>query len=57
MEKHVSHFVGVTGVPIFCYAIEAIEEHVHIRHQCWKTTVFSCHIYLIKTGVEKMDNI
>jgi hypothetical protein len=57
MEKHVSHFVGVTGVPIFCYAIEAIEEHIHIRHQCWKTTVFSCHIYIIKTGVEKMNNI
>jgi len=25
----------------------------HIRHQCMKTTVFSCHRCLINTGVEK----
>jgi len=25
---------------------------VHIRHQCRKPTVLSCHIYLIKTGVK-----
>ncbi len=26
---------------------------VHFRHQCKKTTVLSCHICLINTGVEK----
>jgi len=26
---------------------------VHIRHQCRKTTVLSCHRCLINTGVEK----
>jgi len=29
----------------------------HIRHQCRKTTVLSCHRCLIKTGVEKMNSI
>ncbi len=29
----------------------------HIRHQCMKTTVFSCHRCLIYTVVEKMNNI
>ncbi len=29
---------------------------VHIRHQCRKTTVLSCHRCLINTGVEKMNN-
>jgi hypothetical protein len=29
----------------------------HIRHQCRKTTVLSCRICLINTGVEKTDNI
>ncbi len=29
----------------------------HIRHQCRKTTVLSCHRCLINTGVEKMNNI
>jgi len=29
----------------------------HIRHQCRTTTVLSCHRCLIKTGVEKMNNI
>ncbi len=29
----------------------------HIRHQCKKTTVLSCHWCLINTGVEKMNNI
>jgi hypothetical protein len=29
----------------------------HIRHQCRKTTVLSCHICLINTGVEKMNTI
>jgi hypothetical protein len=29
----------------------------HIGHQCRKTTVLSCHGYLIKTGVEKMNYI
>jgi len=28
-----------------------------ILHQCMKTNVLSCHRYLIKTGVEKMNNI
>jgi hypothetical protein len=27
----------------------------HIRHQSRKTTVLSCHRYLINTGVEKMN--
>jgi hypothetical protein len=27
----------------------------HIRHQCMKTTVFSCHRCLINTGVEKNE--
>jgi hypothetical protein len=30
---------------------------MHIRHQCRKTTVLSCKRCLIKTGVEKMNNI
>jgi len=29
----------------------------HIRHQCRKTTVLSCHRFLINTGVEKINNI
>ncbi len=29
----------------------------HIRHQCRKTTVLSCHRCLINTGVEKMNYI
>jgi len=29
----------------------------HIRHQCRKTTVLSCCISLINTGVEKMNYI
>jgi hypothetical protein len=29
---------------------------VHIRHQCWKTTLLSCLICLMNTGVEKMNN-
>jgi hypothetical protein len=29
----------------------------HIRHQCRKTTVLSCHRCLISSGVEKMNNI
>ncbi len=29
----------------------------HIRHQCRKATVLSCHRCLINTGVEKMNNI
>jgi hypothetical protein len=29
----------------------------HIRHQCWKTTVLSCHKDLINTGIEQMNSI
>jgi hypothetical protein len=29
----------------------------HIRHQCRKTTVLSCHRCLINSGVEEMNNI
>ncbi len=29
----------------------------HNRHQCRKTAVLSCHIFLINSGVEKMNNI
>ncbi len=29
----------------------------HIRHQCRKTAVLSCHRFIIKTGAEKMNNI
>jgi len=29
----------------------------HIRHQCRKTTVLSCHRHLINTTVEKMNYI
>ncbi len=29
----------------------------HIKHQCRKTTVLSCLICLINTGVEKMNYI
>jgi hypothetical protein len=29
----------------------------HIRHQCRKTTVLSCHRCIINTGVEKINNI
>jgi hypothetical protein len=28
----------------------------HIRHQCRKTAVLSCHRCLINTGVEKVNN-
>jgi hypothetical protein len=38
------------------YKIE-LNGTAHIRHQCWKTTVLSCHRCLIKMGVEKMNNI
>jgi hypothetical protein len=30
---------------------------VHIRHQCRKTIVLSCHRSLINTGVEKINYI
>ncbi len=30
---------------------------VHIRHQCMKTKVLSCHRCLIKTGDEKINYI
>jgi hypothetical protein len=29
----------------------------HIRHQCRKTAVLSCHRYLFNSGVEKMKSI
>jgi hypothetical protein len=29
----------------------------HIRHQCRKTPVLSCHIFLIDSGVERMNHI
>jgi hypothetical protein len=29
----------------------------HIRQQCNKTAVLSCHRFLINSGVEKMNNI
>jgi hypothetical protein len=29
----------------------------HIRHQCRKTVVLSCHRCLLNSGVEKMNNI
>jgi hypothetical protein len=29
----------------------------HIRHQCRKIAVLSCHRCLINSGVEKMNNI
>jgi hypothetical protein len=35
----------------------AIHRIAHIRHKCRKTTVSSCHRCLIKTGVEKMNDI
>ncbi len=34
-----------------------INRTAHIRHQHMKTTVLSCHIFLISSGVEKMNNI
>ncbi len=29
----------------------------YTRHQCRKTIVLSCHIYLINSGAEKMNDI
>ena len=29
----------------------------HVGHQCWKTTILSCHRCLFNTGVEKINNI
>ncbi len=29
----------------------------HIRHQCRKTAILSCHRFLINSSVEKMNNI
>jgi hypothetical protein len=29
----------------------------HIRHQCRKIAVLSCHRFLISSGVEKMNKI
>ncbi len=35
----------------------ALNRRAHMRYQCRKTTVLSSHRCLIKTGVEKMNNI
>ncbi len=37
--------------------VSSLSRRAHIRHQCRKTTVLSCHRCLINTGVEKMNNI
>jgi hypothetical protein len=34
-----------------------INGRAHIRHQCRKKAVLSCHRFLINSGVEKMNNI
>ncbi len=34
-----------------------LNRRAHIRHLCRKTTVSRCHICLINTGIEKMNNI
>ncbi len=44
-------------VPQWCVVMMSVNGIVHVRQQCMKATVLSCHIYLIMTGVEKMNNI
>jgi hypothetical protein len=41
---------------MFCPTV-SYNRTAHIRHLCQKTTVLSCHRYLINTGVEKMNYI
>jgi hypothetical protein len=36
---------------------ERYNKTARMRHQCRKITVLSCHRCLIKTGVEKMNDI
>jgi hypothetical protein len=42
-------------ISIFNLLKIAANGRVHIRHQCRKTTVLSCHRCLSKTGVEKNE--
>jgi hypothetical protein len=39
------------------FFMTSVNGTVHIRHQCRKTAVLSCHIFLISSGVWKMDHI
>jgi hypothetical protein len=40
---------------IHCFCFIPANREVHIRHQCRKTTVLSCHRCIINTGVEKNE--
>ncbi len=40
------------GVEFNCY-----NGAKHIKHQCRKKAVLSCHRYLFNSGVEKINNI
>ncbi len=40
---------------VICLQLIASHRTAHVRHQCRKTTVISCHICLINTGVEKNE--
>ncbi len=64
IERTAGPFVGhskAQGTAERMLAVPDLEEKptgtAHIPHQCRKTTVLSCHRCLIKTGVEKMNNI
>ena len=44
---------GLPGMALSFWA----NRTAHIRHQCMKTTVLSCHRWVVNTGVEKINNI
>jgi hypothetical protein len=50
--------IGEVSISAFLrYVYTVINRTSLIIHQCMKTNVLSCHRCLIKTGVEKMNNI
>ncbi len=55
-----THFELITGAYNFIIGhiySDIFNRTAHIRQQCRKATVFSCHRCLINMGVEKMNNI
>ncbi len=57
LRKRIIQKEGMHGMQIQQLNCECDNRKVHIRHQCRKTTVLSCHSCLINTGVEKMNYI
>ncbi len=42
---------------LLAFVCNNCNRRAHIRHQCIKTTVLSCHRCLINTGIDKLNNI